>query len=142
MRLKTIGISPTTMVSWGYTFHFNLIISDLLYMGYFKLKTRFVLYINFIKSLIWRHSAGCVTYSWCVCLFCFTGFFGFWIPFCIDSCYDTEVMCSRCGFVKGVVPGDCCWNRFHDKLAIYTNFLTNFKRIFSFSKNLGERHTF
>jgi hypothetical protein len=56
----------------------------------------------------WRQSAGCATYSWCVCLFCFTGIFGFWIPFCIDSCYDTEVMCARCGFIKGVVPADCC----------------------------------
>lgn len=55
----------------------------------------------------WRQSAGCATYGWCVCLFCFFWPL-FWVPFCMDSCYDTEVVCSRCGQVKTVIPADCC----------------------------------
>jgi hypothetical protein len=54
----------------------------------------------------WRQAAGCATYGWCICLMltavcC-------WIPFCIDSCYDTEVICTRCGQIKAVIPARCC----------------------------------
>lgn len=56
----------------------------------------------------WRQTAGCATYSWCVCLLCFFWPL-FWLPFCMDSCYDTEVVCSRCGQVKGRIQADCCW---------------------------------
>lgn len=56
---------------------------------------------------IWRQSTGCALISWAICLFCSTGFFC-WVPFCIDSCYDTEVVCSRCAAVKNVVKADCC----------------------------------
>ena len=55
----------------------------------------------------WRESAGCAAYSWCTCMFFFTGVFC-WIPFCIDGCYDTEVICSRCAHVKTRIPADCC----------------------------------
>lgn len=55
----------------------------------------------------WRQAAGCATYGWCVCLFCFVWPL-FWVPFCIDSCYDTEIVCSRCGQVKHVLQADCC----------------------------------
>lgn len=58
----------------------------------------------------WRQSAGCATYSWCICLFCFFWPL-FWLPFCMDSCYDTEVVCSRCGQMKANIPADCCWNQ-------------------------------
>lgn len=50
-----------------------------------------------------RSSAGCVTFSWCICLFILTGVFCCWVPFCIDSCYDVQIVCSRCGFVKGQI---------------------------------------
>lgn len=56
----------------------------------------------------WRQTAGCAAYSWCVCLLCFFWPL-FWLPFCMDSCYDTEVICSRCGQVKGRIQADCCW---------------------------------
>ena len=38
-------------------------------------------------SVLQRKRSGCAAWSWCVCLFCFTGFCC-WIPFVIDDCYD------------------------------------------------------
>lgn len=55
-----------------------------------------------------RRSPGCAAFSWCVCLFCFTGIFCFWVPFVIDRCYDVEIVCPRCLFVKSVVEAPCC----------------------------------
>ena len=51
---------------------------------------------------------GCPVFSWCVCLFCFTGIFCFWIPFVSPGCYDLEVICTSCGRPKGYVEADCC----------------------------------
>ncbi len=30
------------------------------------------------------------------------------LPCCIDSCKDTEVVCSRCGHVKNTIPASIC----------------------------------
>lgn len=38
-------------------------------------------------SVFHRRKAGCALYTWCFCLFCFTGFCC-WIPCVIDECYD------------------------------------------------------
>jgi hypothetical protein len=39
-----------------------------------------------------RKSAGCVTWCWCI-------FLGplFFVPFCVDGCKDTELVCEKCG---------------------------------------------
>ena len=58
---------------------------------------------GFNSGSVIRRTAGCAAFSWCVCLFIFTGVFCCWIPFCIPACMDTEIVCYRCGFVKGVV---------------------------------------
>lgn len=54
-----------------------------------------------------RKIAGCATLSWCVCLFMFTAFAGFWIPFCINTCYDVEVVCAECGYIKASLEANC-----------------------------------
>ena len=47
-----------------------------------------------------RRIVGCASFSWCVCLFLTTTFVGFWIPFCVNRCYDVEVVCQQCGYIK------------------------------------------
>lgn len=56
-----------------------------------------------------RTTAGCAAFSWCVCLFLFTGIFCCWVPFCIPTCMDHEIVCARCGYIKGVIEAQCCW---------------------------------
>ena len=54
-----------------------------------------------------RRKAGCVTWAWCICLLLTTG----WccIPFFIDGCKDTELICVKCQTVKQTIPANCCW---------------------------------
>jgi hypothetical protein len=51
--------------------------------------------------------AGGVTYLWCCCLLWFTGILCC-IPFCVDSCLDTHLVCVRCNNSKQVIPANCC----------------------------------
>ena len=54
-----------------------------------------------------RKKVGCVTIAWCICLFLWTG----WLcclPFCIDSCKDTELICVKCQQVKQKISANCC----------------------------------
>ena len=55
-----------------------------------------------------RTKIGGVTLAWCCCLFVTTGIL-FWVPFCCDSCKDTEVVCQGCQLVKTTIPANCCW---------------------------------
>ena len=55
-----------------------------------------------------RKTIGCVTILWCLCLFLFTGGMAWCYPFCVDSCKDIELVCSRCQTVKSKVPANCC----------------------------------
>lgn len=50
-------------------------------------------------SVFHRRKAGCAVWSWCLCLFLFTGLCC-WIPCVIDECHDEEVICSSCQGVK------------------------------------------
>ena len=53
---------------------------------------------------------GGVTWMWCFGLFLFTGVFCC-VPFCVDGCQDTQVVCVNCQGVKTTVePNTCCWN--------------------------------
>jgi len=54
-----------------------------------------------------RKVAGGVTWIWCFGLFIFTGICCF-IPFCVDSCQDTELVCMNCQFVKARQEANCC----------------------------------
>ena len=55
-----------------------------------------------------RRTAGCVAFSWCICLFLFTGVCC-WIPFCTFNCMDVEIICRRCGYVKLILQAECFW---------------------------------
>ncbi len=55
-----------------------------------------------------RKSAGCTTYSWCICL-ALTATPFFWIPFCVDGCKDVELVCEKCGQTKNTIKANCCW---------------------------------
>lgn len=61
---------------------------------------------NEYTNNILRTVAGCVTWSWCICLAFTTGCC--FIPFCVDGCKDVEQVCERCSAVKGVIPANCC----------------------------------
>lgn len=50
-----------------------------------------------------RKTAGCAAFSWCICLFVFTTILCSWAPFCISSCLDIEIVCTRCGYIKGII---------------------------------------
>jgi hypothetical protein len=50
---------------------------------------------------------GSVTYLWCCFLFWLTGFLCC-IPFCVDSCLDTHLICLSCNNPKQVIPANCC----------------------------------
>lgn len=54
-----------------------------------------------------RKDAGCATWSWCICL-ALTVTPLFFIPFCTDSCKDTEIVCVKCQSIKTTVKGQCC----------------------------------
>lgn len=51
--------------------------------------------------------AGGVTYIWCFALFLLTGIFCC-IPFCVDSCQDTNMVCVVCQGVKARIEANCC----------------------------------
>lgn len=76
-----------------------------------------------------RKKVGCVTMAWCCFLFMITGVC-FWVPFCVDSCKDTECVCHSCGLIKTTIPANCCWFLLIQKLRIfyqYLNFLSEVK---------------
>lgn len=50
---------------------------------------------------------GGVTWIWCFGLFIFTGICCC-IPFCVDSCQDTEMVCVSCQCVKARIEANCC----------------------------------
>lgn len=50
-------------------------------------------------SSITRKTPGGVTWIWCFVLFVVTGICCC-IPFCVDSCQDTEIVCVNCQTVK------------------------------------------
>lgn len=56
---------------------------------------------------VMKTKIGGVTLAWCCCLFLTTGIF-FWIPCCMDSCKDTEVVCQSCHLIKTTIPANCC----------------------------------
>ena len=45
---------------------------------------------------VFMKKAGNVTYLWCFCLFILTTGILCCVPFCIDSCKDTHLVCVRC----------------------------------------------
>lgn len=51
--------------------------------------------------------AGGVTYIWCFALFLLTGIFCC-IPFCVDGCQDTNMVCVVCQGVKARIEANCC----------------------------------
>ena len=58
---------------------------------------------------ITRKKVGCVTIAWCICLLFTVGAYGLCvIPFCMDSCKDTEILCVKCQQVKTKIPANCC----------------------------------
>jgi hypothetical protein len=54
-----------------------------------------------------RKTVGCGTITWCVILFIATGFLCC-IPFCMDGCKDTELVCSKCQMVKTTIQANIC----------------------------------
>lgn len=54
-----------------------------------------------------RKVAGGVTWIWCFILFIFTGVCCC-IPFCVDNCKDTEMMCAVCQSPKARINANCC----------------------------------
>ncbi len=62
---------------------------------------------GFDGASTWRQKTGVVSWAWCICLFLF--FWPLcWLPFCMDSCYDTQIVCNRCGQVKNTIQATCC----------------------------------
>lgn len=60
-------------------------------------------------STISRKKIGGVAIAWCVCLLLTIGPYGLcFIPFCMDSCKDTELICTKCSTVKQTVSANCC----------------------------------
>jgi hypothetical protein len=49
---------------------------------------------------VMRNKVGPITIAWCCFLGAISGCTLFWIPCCVDSCKDTEVVCQGCGLVK------------------------------------------
>lgn len=64
-------------------------------------------YCNKETDNVMRTKIGGVTIAWCCFLMITTGFL-FWIPCCVDSCKDTEVVCQQCTLVKTTIPANCC----------------------------------
>jgi len=57
-----------------------------------------------------RKKIGCVAIAWCLCLLFTIGGYGLcFIPFCTDSCKDTELVCIKCQTVKSKIEANCCW---------------------------------
>lgn len=54
-----------------------------------------------------KKAAGSVTYIWCFTLFLLTGI-GCCIPFCVDGCKDTLMVCVICQGVKARIAANCC----------------------------------
>ncbi len=54
-----------------------------------------------------KKTAGSVTWMWCCCLLVFTGLFCC-VPFCVDSCKDTEIVCAMCQGTKSKIEANCC----------------------------------
>lgn len=54
-----------------------------------------------------KKAPGGVTWIWCFALFLFTGICCC-IPFCVDSCQDTLMVCVVCQGVKGRIEANCC----------------------------------
>lgn len=55
-----------------------------------------------------RTRVGCVTYAWCCFLLFTTGGLLALLPFCCDSCKDTEIICQKCMTVKTQIDANCC----------------------------------
>ena len=55
-----------------------------------------------------RKRVGKVAVGWGCVLLYFTGIL-FWIPCCIDSCKDTEIVCESCRGARRKIPAKCCW---------------------------------
>lgn len=56
-----------------------------------------------------RKKIGCVAIAWCICLLFTVGGYGLcFIPFCSDSCKDTELICVRCQTIKSKISANCC----------------------------------
>ena len=64
---------------------------------------------GFNSGSVVRRVAGCVTFSWCICLFLTTAVCC-WVPFCTFRCMDIEIICRRCGYVKVILQAECFWN--------------------------------
>lgn len=51
---------------------------------------------------------GNVTYLWCVALFFLTGVLCC-VPFCVNGCQDTLLVCVICQRGKARIKANCCW---------------------------------
>lgn len=60
-----------------------------------------------ITESIPRKTLGCTAVAWIIVLL-FTVPIISCIPCCSDGCKDTEVVCTRCGFIKNMIPAHCC----------------------------------
>lgn len=54
-----------------------------------------------------KKAPGGVTWIWCFALFIFTGICCC-IPFCVESCQDSLIVCVVCHGVKGRIEANCC----------------------------------
>lgn len=54
-----------------------------------------------------RKTVGAVTIFWCLFLGLATGVLCC-VPFCSDSCKDTELICVKCQTVKSKINANCC----------------------------------
>lgn len=74
--------------------------------------------------------AGGVTYIWCLALFLLTGVFCC-IPFCVDGCKDTLMVCVNCQREKARIEANCCWwssiNLITIPLAYHSWLLSSYK---------------